>query len=58
MPDAANQQFRMPLTLRAADPEFEAAFRALLAAKREVSEDVDAAAAAIIADVRAAATRR
>ncbi len=52
MPDAANQQFRMPLTLRAADPGFETAFRALLAAKREVSDDVDVAAAALIDDVR------
>lgn len=32
---------------------FEAAFRALLAMKREVSEDVDAAVRAILADVRA-----
>ena len=39
------------LDARASD--FDPAFRALLAAKREVSEDVDAAAAAIIADVRA-----
>ena len=33
--------------------DFELGFRALLAAKREVSQDVDDAAAAIIADVRA-----
>jgi histidinol dehydrogenase len=41
----------MPLRLRTKDPSFEKEFSALLAAKREVSEDVDAAAAAIIADV-------
>jgi histidinol dehydrogenase len=34
-------------------PDFEARFAALLGAKREVSEDVDRAAAAIIADIRA-----
>jgi histidinol dehydrogenase len=42
----------MPLRLRAADPGFEAAFANMLGAKREVSEDVGAAVAAIIADVR------
>ena len=31
----------MPLHLTAADPDFESAFVAFLAAKREVSEDVD-----------------
>ena len=41
----------MPHRLDAGAPAFEAAFRALLAMKREVSADVDAAAAAIIADV-------
>jgi histidinol dehydrogenase len=34
------------------DPDFEARFAALLGAKREVAEDVDAAARAIVADVR------
>lgn len=43
----------MPVTLHHADPGFEAAFAALLGAKRETSDDVDAAAAAIIAEVRA-----
>ncbi len=43
----------MPLFLSSADPDFEAGFRALLAMKREEAEDVDQAAAAIIADVRA-----
>jgi len=37
--------------LDARSSDFEQGFRALLAAKREVSEDVDTAAAAIIADV-------
>jgi histidinol dehydrogenase len=39
--------------LDARSSDFEQRFRALLLAKREVSEDVDAAAAAIIAEVRA-----
>ena len=39
--------------LDAESSDFEQGFRALLAAKREVSQDVDDAAAAIIADVRA-----
>ena len=39
--------------LDARSSDFEQGFRTLLAAKREVSEDVDAAAEAIIADVRA-----
>ncbi|MCW5730036.1 MAG: histidinol dehydrogenase [Alphaproteobacteria bacterium] len=43
----------MPLELDAASPDFEAAFAALLAAKREASEDVGQAVARIIADVRA-----
>ena len=43
----------MPLRLSSADPGFAAAFDALLALKREEEEDVDAAVAAIIADVRA-----
>ncbi len=43
----------MPIRLNAAQDDFEAAFSAFLATKREVSEDVDAAAAEIIADVRA-----
>lgn len=43
----------MPIRLDARDAGFEQAFAALLATKREVSEDVDQVAAAIIADVRA-----
>src|SRR5437016_1690376 len=43
----------MPITLRTSDPGFAAAFGALLGAKRETAEDVDAAVAAIIADVAA-----
>ncbi|KIN75979.1 histidinol dehydrogenase [Sulfitobacter mediterraneus] len=43
----------MPVTLNAAAPDFEAAFAALLGAKREDSPDVDATVADIIADVRA-----
>ncbi len=43
----------MPLQLRTADPAFQTAFRALLAMKREVSEDVDQAVRAIIGAVRA-----
>ena len=39
----------MPLHLTTTDPDFESAFAAFLAAKREVSEDVDAAVRAIIA---------
>lgn len=43
----------MPQFLDHADADFEARFTALLNAKREDSPDVDAAVAAIIADVRA-----
>jgi histidinol dehydrogenase len=43
----------MPIRLDARDAGFEREFTALLAMKREVSEDVDQVAAAIIADVRA-----
>jgi histidinol dehydrogenase len=43
----------MPLRLDARDDGFEAGFRGLLAAKREVQEDVQVAVAAILADVRA-----
>ncbi|WP_397542723.1 histidinol dehydrogenase [Roseovarius salis] len=43
----------MPHILDAADPGFEQAFTALLGAKREESQDVDDAVAAIIGDVRA-----
>src|ERR1051326_3834441 len=39
------------ITLNTTDSGFEAAFRALLAAKRESAADVDAAVAAIIEDV-------
>jgi histidinol dehydrogenase len=42
----------MPLELSTIDPGFEAAFTRFLATKREVSEDVDQAARAIIAQVR------
>ena len=42
----------MAQRLNAAEPEFEARFAALLATKREVSEDVDAAVAAILDEVR------
>ena len=41
----------MPVTLFTRDPDFEAAFRKLLTAKRESAADVDAAVAEIIADV-------
>lgn len=43
----------MPHHLSTRDPGFEAEFAALLGMKREEAEDVDAAVAAIIADVRA-----
>src|SRR2546423_7736086 len=42
----------MPLHLTTSDPDFERAFAAFLATKREVSEDVDNAVRAIIAQVR------
>lgn len=42
----------MPQFLSTIDPEFEAAFQAVLGAKREDSPDVDAIVADIIADVR------
>ncbi len=42
----------MPVFLDTADPGFEAAFRALLSAKREEAADVDAAVAGILDDVR------
>ena len=43
----------MPKRLQTRDPGFEAAFVAFLGEKREASDDVGAAVAAIIADVRA-----
>ena len=43
----------MPIRLNSRDATFEADFAALLTMKREVSEEVDAIVAAIIADVRA-----
>lgn len=43
----------MPLRLTTADADFESAFQALLATKREVSEDVDATVRDIVAAVRA-----
>ena len=42
----------MPVRLNAADADFEDRFRALLGAKREVSEDVDAIVRGIVARVR------
>ncbi len=42
----------MPLHLSTTDPDFESAFAAFLAGKREVSEDVELAVRAIIAEVR------
>jgi len=42
----------MPLHLRTADADFESAFSTFLAAKREVSEDVEVTTRAIIARVR------
>lgn len=47
----------MPHRLATDAPEFETRFRALLAMKREDAPDVDAAVAAIIADVRARGDR-
>jgi histidinol dehydrogenase len=47
----------MPLHITISDPNFERAFAAFLATKREVSEDVDAAVRAIIAQVRAEGDR-
>ena len=41
------------IRLRTSDPDFEPRFRALLAQARETTETVDAAVAAIIADIRA-----
>jgi len=52
MPDSAVPARTGPLRLDAAAPGFERAFADLLAAKREVEEDVDRAAAAILEDVR------
>jgi len=43
----------MPIRLTTSAPDFPGRFQAFLAAKRELSEDVDAAARAIIADVAA-----
>ncbi|MDX7950191.1 histidinol dehydrogenase [Lichenihabitans sp. Uapishka_5] len=42
----------MPFRLKLTDPDFDAAFARLLGTKREVSEEVDGAAAVIMADVR------
>ncbi len=42
----------MPLRLDSQSPDFETAFRGLLATKREVSEEVDAAVRVILRDVR------
>ncbi|MCX5513305.1 histidinol dehydrogenase [Kaistia algarum] len=43
----------MAIRLSHTDPDFDTRFTALLATKREVSEDVDSAVRAILADVRA-----
>ncbi len=43
----------MPLRLHSASADFEASFKSLLAVKREVSEDVEAAVRTIVHDVRA-----
>ena len=43
----------MPALLNTADPDFEAGFAAMLVAKREDADDVGAAVADIIAEVRA-----
>ena len=43
----------MPKRLQTSDPGFEKAFAAFLGEKREVSTDVDAAVAKIVADVKA-----
>jgi histidinol dehydrogenase len=50
---AGKEACAMPVFLTTTDPGFETAFAALLGQKREEAEDVDAAVAAIIADVRA-----
>ena len=51
-PDRRARRGAVAIRLDQSDPDFEARFAALLAAKREVAEDVDAAARAIIDDVR------
>jgi histidinol dehydrogenase len=43
----------MPIHLTSSDPDFESAFARFLSSKREVAEDVEAAARAIIQQVRA-----
>ncbi|WP_119461868.1 histidinol dehydrogenase [Rhodospirillaceae bacterium SYSU D60014] len=43
----------MPLRLNSRDPGFDSAFTAFLSANREAQQDVEAAVAAILADVRA-----
>ena len=43
----------MPLDLNTCSPDFALRFESLLSAKREMSEDVDATVAAIVADVKA-----
>ena len=42
----------MPVRISRSDSDFEQRFAALLAAKREVSEDVDRVAREVVADVR------
>ena len=48
----------MPIRLDSRDQDFARRFEDFLSAKREVSEDVDAAARAIVGDVMARGTRR
>jgi histidinol dehydrogenase len=50
---ARRKEARMPVFLSTAEPDFETRFAALLGAKREADADVDAAVAAILADVAA-----
>nr|WP_238484115.1 histidinol dehydrogenase [Oricola indica] len=51
--ELTRRRTKVPLFLKSGDPDFESRFKALLATKREVSEDVDATVRAILDDVRA-----
>ena len=51
--ELTRRRTKVPLFLKSGDPDFESRFMALLATKREVSEDVDATVRAILDDVRA-----
>lgn len=53
MPTPPEKNGGGPTRLDASSPDFEASFQALLAEKRETSDDVNAAVSAIIVDVRA-----